>query len=96
MAKFIILGSFTDQGIKNVKGTTERARAFSQAAAQMGGKLDVWWTLGVYDWVAMAEAPDAATVTSFLLQLGMQGNSRTTTLEAFDAAEFEKILATLP
>lgn len=96
MAKFIILGSFTDQGIKNVKGTTQRAKAFADAAAQMGGKLDVWWTLGVHDWVAMAEAPDAATVTSFLLQLGMQGNSRTTTLEAFDAAEFEKILATLP
>ncbi|OGN83070.1 MAG: hypothetical protein A2X23_11335 [Chloroflexi bacterium GWC2_73_18] len=96
MAKFIILGSFTDQGIKNVKGTTQRAKAFADAAAQMGGRLDVWWTLGVYDWVAMAEAPDAATVTSFLLQLGMQGNSRTSTLEAFDAAEFEKILATLP
>lgn len=96
MPKYVILGNFTDQGIRNVKGTTQRAKAFADAAAQMGGRLEVWWTLGVYDWVAMAEAPDVATITSALLQIGMQGNARTTTLEAFDADEFEKILATLP
>ena len=53
----------------------------------------IYWTLGSYDIVAVSEAPDDETATAFALALGGQGNIRTTTLRAFDAAEMRGILA---
>jgi uncharacterized protein with GYD domain len=49
----------------------------------MGGTLkDIYWTVGPYDIVTIAEFH--ATGTAFLLALGSQGNVRTTTLRAFN------------
>jgi uncharacterized protein with GYD domain len=45
--------------------------------------------------VTIAEFPDDATATAFLLALGSSGNVRTTTLRAFDAAEMGQIIAKL-
>jgi uncharacterized protein with GYD domain len=63
---------------------------------KMGGKWKQnFWTVGPYDAVAIVEAPDDETITSFLLTIGAQGNIRTTTLRAFDrnemAAIFDKV-----
>src|SRR3970282_2311028 len=57
MPKYIILGNWTDQGVKTVKETTKRAVQVKALAAKMGAKLDVYWTMGIYDFVAVAEAP---------------------------------------
>src|ERR1035441_7486054 len=59
MAHYVMLLKFTDQGIRNVKDTTKRAAAFSETASKMGAKINTFlWTLGQYDLVAMAEAPN--------------------------------------
>jgi uncharacterized protein with GYD domain len=63
----------------------------------MGGKIkDIYWTVGPYDLVVVAEFPDDATGTAFLLALGSQGNVRTTTLRAFNSDEVAEILQKLP
>jgi uncharacterized protein with GYD domain len=94
MATYISLINYTDQGIRTVKDTVDRAEAAKQLASGMGGTLKtVYWTLGSYDLVAVSEAPDDETATAFALALGGQGNIRTTTLRAFDAAEMRGILA---
>ena len=94
MATYISLINYTDQGIRTVKDTVDRAEAAKQLASGMGGTLNtVYWTLGSYDIVAVSEAPDDETATAFALALGGQGNIRTTTLRAFDAAEMRGILA---
>ncbi len=93
MATFITLGNFTDQGIRNIKDSPKRTEAFKALAAKHGVKVkDVFWTLGHYDLVVVAEAPDAATITSVSLAVGSLGNVRTETLTAFGAEEFGKIL----
>ncbi len=93
MATFITLGNFTDQGIRNIKDSPKRTEAFKALAAKYGVKVkDVFWTLGHYDLVVVAEAPDAATITSVSLAVGSLGNVRTETLTAFGAEEFGKIL----
>jgi uncharacterized protein with GYD domain len=94
VAKFVILGNWTEQGIKSVKDTTKRARAAQEAAAKQGGKLDVWWTMGRYDIVAVAEMPNAEAALGFLVSLGMQGNIRTETLQAWSASEVDGVLST--
>ena len=39
MATFIVLASFSDQGIKNIKQSIERADAFKQMAAKVGATV---------------------------------------------------------
>jgi uncharacterized protein with GYD domain len=97
MAKYVVLMNWTDQGIRSVKDTVNRARTARQAFEKMGGKLgEVWWTVGQYDLVATVEAPDDETATKMSLALSMQGNVRTTTLRAFGESEMERILQPLP
>ena len=97
MATFITTMHFTEQGIKAVRDTCERAVAFKAAAKKMGVKVTgIYWTLGAFDGVIVLEAPDEATATAALLYLGTLGNLRTQTARAYDAAEMQKILGLLP
>lgn len=91
---YVVLINFTDKGIKQVKESPRRAAAFRTQVEAAGGTVkDVYWTLGRHDGVLVMEAPDDATATAVLLNLGAAGNVRTETLRAYDAAEFEGILA---
>ena len=94
MATFIILGNWTEQGVKNFADAPARARANESAVAAMGGKVvGTYWTLGSYDFVSIVEAPDDATVTAGLLVLGAAGNARTVTMRAFGTPEMDVIIA---
>ncbi len=47
MATHVVLIDFTDQGIRNVKQSPERAKAAITGAEKLGIKVkDVYWTLG--------------------------------------------------
>src|SRR5262245_14996682 len=93
MATYILLGSFTSQGIRAVKETTKRAEALGKIAKKTGVTLkEVFWTLGQYDIAAVIDAPDDAAMTAFGLSVGNLGNVRTQTLRAFDAEEMGRIL----
>jgi uncharacterized protein with GYD domain len=97
MATFITTLHFTEQGVKAVRDTCDRAATFQAAAEQMGGKVTgIYWTLGASDGVILWEAPNEATATAAMLHLGSLGNVRTQTARAFDAAEMQKVLALLP
>jgi uncharacterized protein with GYD domain len=97
MATYILLGQFSDQGIRNVKKTTERAKALRDLAKKMKVTIkEVYWTIGHHDVVTIAEAPDDETITALLLNAGSAGNLRTQTLRAFSADEMDKILGKLP
>jgi uncharacterized protein with GYD domain len=93
MPTYILLGSFTDQGIRNVKDTTKRAEALRGLGQTFGVTVkDVYWTLGRYDVAAILEAPDDAAVTALGLSIGALGNVRTETMRAFSAAEISQVL----
>jgi len=93
MATYIVLGQFTDQGIRNVKDTAKRAEALKQMGKKVGATVkEVYWTLGQYDIATIVEAPDDATVTALLLSVGALGNVRTQCLRAFSAEEIGRIV----
>jgi uncharacterized protein with GYD domain len=93
MPNYIVLGSFTDQGIRNVKDSPKRMDAVSALAKKAGASLkETYWTLGQYDFVAIFEAPDDVSMTALGLSIGKLGNVRTQTLRAFPAAEMQAIL----
>ncbi|TIP83863.1 MAG: GYD domain-containing protein, partial [Mesorhizobium sp.] len=57
MAYYVILANFTDQGAKGIKDTQKRAEAFKEMAAKSGVTVhSLFWTLGQYDVVTIAEA----------------------------------------
>lgn len=94
MAMYVVLGRFSDQGIRAVKDTTKRADAAKEAAKSMGVTIkDIYWTIGQYDLVLLAEAADDAAMTAFGLNTGRAGNVRTETLRAFTQAEIGAILS---
>jgi uncharacterized protein with GYD domain len=97
MSVYIALVTFTDQGVRHIKQTTERAKGLINAAANLKIKIkDIYWTMGAYDAVFTAEAPDDETMTAFAASMGALGNIRTQTMRAFSADEMNKILTKLP
>lgn len=97
METYIILGKYTKQGIENIKDSPARLEAATKAIEATGGRFLGWYlTMGQYDFVLIAEAPDAKTTAALLLATGMQGNVSTETLRAFTGDEFGAIIAGLP
>ena len=96
MATYIVLINYTEQGIKNVKDSPSRLDAARQMMKDMGGELkDTYLTIGSYDLVAVVEAPSDKILARFALKLGSLGNIRTTTLRAFNEAEYRDIVQSL-
>jgi uncharacterized protein with GYD domain len=97
MPTYIWLVKWTDQGIRNVKETTKRAKSFREMAEKMKVKVrEILWTMGRFDLVLLIDAPDDETVNRLALGLGMSGNAKTETLKAFSAQEMDQILKGLP
>lgn len=96
MATYIVLSSFTDQGVRSVKDTAKRADAVKDLAKKFGATAkEFYWTLGSYDVVAIFDAPDDASMTALGLAIGGGGNVRTQTMRAFSREEMNGVLAKL-
>jgi uncharacterized protein with GYD domain len=97
MLTYVSLFKFTDQGIKNVKGTLDRTQQNRAAIEKAGGCMTaIYWTQGQYDLVAITEWPDEETAMAFILPLGIAGNVRMETLRAFDEAAMRRVLTKVP
>ncbi|OAF00730.1 GYD family protein [Bradyrhizobium centrolobii] len=93
MVTYVVLGNFTDQGVRNVKDSPKRADAFKEMAKTFGVTVkEIVWTQGRYDVVTVLEAPDEAAAMSLSLSLSALGNVRTETLRAFSAADMTTIV----
>ena len=96
MPTYVLLFNWTDQGIRNVRDTVDRYSRASELADKHGARLEqTYWTVGPYDIVGIAEAPDDESISAFLLELGSAGNLRTTTLRAYNREEMSGILERL-
>ena len=92
MAINVSLVSFTEQGIRNVKESPQRARAFRELCKQHGVQVrEMLWTHGPYDMVVITEGPDEAlsTVTVSVAKLG---NVRTQSMRAMDQEAWQRVL----
>ena len=92
MAKFISLINWTDQGAKTANETVDRAEAAQKLAADMGGSMEIYWTMGQYDMIAISEFPDDETAVAFLAKVASLGNVRSQTMRAFDADALSGIM----
>ena len=94
MATYISTIKFTDQGLREIGGTTKRAASLKTTAKKLGAKVkEVYWTSGSFDGVLIFDAPDDHTAAALMLHVGSQGNVQASTSRAFNAAEMEQVLA---
>lgn len=97
MPAYIVLGSWTQKGIENIKQSPTRLDAARKAFEAQGGKLTAFYmTMGQYDFVVLAEFPNDESGAKAALSLGAAGGVRTETLKAFSEAEYRKIIGSLP
>ncbi len=97
MVTYVILGSYTDQGIRNIKKLPQLRQSAEQFVASKRGRVVAnYTTFGAYDFVFIAEFPadEAALEGAFLF--GSRGDVRTQTLRAFTPQEAEAVAQRLP
>ena len=92
LSNFVVFGTWTDQGIKNVNEAPQRIRKTRDMVEKAGGKMQLYYTAGKYDFVMIVEIPKDDDLMAILLCLGSMGNIRTQTLKAWTEAEGAKML----
>lgn len=96
MPRYLSLISFTDQGIRAVDESIDRAEHFKSTVAEAGGQVEaIYWAVGDADGAVIFQAPDEATGAKLLLKLGHDGFVRTKTLRVYDSAEFQTIVSSV-
>ncbi len=96
MSKYVLLLSWTDRGIRNVKDTVKRAESLRSYLEKKGGRLvDILYTFGQCGAIVTAELPNDEIAMSVSLGTGALGNVRVITLKAFGLDETKKIIGEL-
>jgi uncharacterized protein with GYD domain len=97
MPSIVVMGTYTDQGVKGMKELPQRLAASKEAIQNAGGRMIFFYlTMGEYDFVSVAEVADMEAGARVLLALGQQGNIRTKTMYAFTEEEAASVVAGLP
>ena len=94
MSVFVVLGNWTAQGIKNIKDAPKRASLVHDMVNKAGGKMQVYYTLGKYDFVAIIEVPKDEDAVAILLCIGSMGNVRTRTMKAWNESNAMNLIST--
>ena len=93
MPTYVVLYKFTDQGLKDIKGTVHRSRDVRADLEKRGFKVvGIYWTQGQYDLVSVVEAPSEDAMLAGLFNIAETGNVHSETLRAYTEAEMEKAL----
>lgn len=96
MPKYIALINWTEKGIQEVKASPGRVDNARGLAESLGGQFQQFYmTMGSYDLVAILEMPNDDAAATFALKSAAGGHIRTTTLKAFDEADYRKIVGSL-
>ena len=86
MPKFIVLGSFTQEGIENIKDSPKRLEDAKKLSKSLGGELiEFYYTLGRYDFVAIMDMPSIEAMMKGAMKTAGAGAIRTETLVAVPA-----------
>jgi uncharacterized protein with GYD domain len=94
---YVILGSYTEQGIRKIKNVAQLRQAAEQWVSSKNGRvISNYTTLGPYDFVFTCELPNDETTLEGAFTFGSQGDVRTLTMRAFEPRETESIAQRIP
>ena len=87
-----MLGNWTEQGMRKVQDAPKRINETHSMVEKSGGKMQLFYTMGQYDFVMVVEVPKDDDAMAILLCVGSMGNIHTVTMKAWTEAEGGKIL----
>jgi uncharacterized protein with GYD domain len=93
MAKYMIHGSYSVDGIKGVlkEGGSSRRAAVEAATKGLGGKLEAFYfSFGEHDVVGIVDAPDNVTAAAFSMAIAATGTVRTETIVLLTPEEIDQ------
>jgi len=97
MPLYAVLGKFTNKRMENIKDIPKGLKASKKALDAVGATMvNLIFTMGQYDVVAIIEAPDDAAIVTAMLDFGRLGVLRSVTLRGFTAEEYVKMVQGLP
>ena len=93
MATYVVLANLTDQGARTMQDLRTRLENARATFAAEGAELkQIFFAMGQYDYVVIAEASDDETITRVSLRVSGQGNVRTNSFRVFTEQEATKLV----
>jgi uncharacterized protein with GYD domain len=92
MQKYILLGNFTEEGLRKLEKFPNRDKAARNLIEKAGGTLQIYYTIGEYDFVAIVDMPDEKSMLKLLIRMGKIGDVKTKTLKAWGESEFHDVI----
>jgi len=93
VATYVVLANLTDQGARTMQDLGRRIENARETFRAHGAELkQIFFSMGVYDYVVIAEAPDDETITRVSLAVSSQGNVRTNSFRVFTEQEALKLV----
>jgi uncharacterized protein with GYD domain len=98
MATYLMLFSFTQQGIEKIKESPARVEAAKKTIRQIGGEFRAFYGIlgSQYDTLFIVEAPSDEKIAEMALAIATLGNVRTQTHRLFSEGEFGRMISSLP
>ena len=66
MPVFVVLGNWTDEGIRAITESPKRAKTAHDMVNKAGGKMQLLYTMGKYDFTAIIEVPKDDDIMAIL------------------------------
>jgi uncharacterized protein with GYD domain len=97
MATYVMIFSFTQQGIQQIKESPGRVEAAKKTIQDMGGEVKAFYAVlgATFDTLFILEAPDEEAVARMSAAISALGNVRASTHRAFSENEFSRIVSGL-
>ena len=93
MAKYLLQGSYTVEGIKGVikEGGSGRRDAITTALKAVGGKLDgMYYAFGESDVFVICDVPDSVTAASLVISIAATGTIHVKTTVLLTVEEMDQ------
>lgn len=92
MHQYILLGNFTDEGLRKLEKFPNRDKAARNLIEKAGGGLQIYFTMREYDFAAIVNMPDEMSTSKLLIRMGKIGDVKTKTLKAWSESEFHDVI----
>lgn len=98
MPTYLMLFSFTQQGIEKINQLSARGEAAKKMIRQAGGEVQSYYMIlgSDFDTLFILKAPNDEKVAEMALAIAKLGNVRTRTHRLFNEGELGKITSALP
>ena len=97
MPTYLMLFSFTQQGIEKIKQLSARGEAAKKTIRQLGGEVQAYYMVmgSEFDTLFILKAPNEEKVAEMALAIAKLGNVRTRTHRLFNEEELGRITSSL-